>query len=310
MGMIQKRLGAIVAERNELGEISQRGLAKALGCSPTTVYYLLSGQRSLSEKWIEKFCKILNVRLSDLDSPEPPPREPKSLREISNKINRLYESKSPGFRFLEGLADLYLNLDRRSIRTARYDKLLDAVLRLYADTLPSEASTRRRSNVVSGNFGLQSEHVAEPTENREIRYMDSDAPRLVEKVTVPFYDAIPAGDPREMSAENKAWMEIVHSKAKETWYTLRVTGESMSPDYLDGDVVLMDHGKQPQNGDIVAALIDDYESTLKIYSQQGDQITLAPIETRRHSPRTFHASRIKIQGVLVEIARRVATRNR
>lgn len=309
MGMIQKRLGAIVAERNELGEISQRGLAKALGCSPTTVSYLLNGQRSLSEKWIEKFCKILDVSLSDLDSPELPPREPKSLREIYAKINRLYESKSPGFRLLQGLVDLYLDLERRSVRTTRYDKLLDAVLRLYEDTLPSEAS-RRRSNVVSGNFGLQSERVAEPIENREIRYANSDAPRPVEKITVPFYDAIPAGNPREMSAENKAWMEIVHSKAKETWYTLRVTGDSMSPDYLDGDVLLMDHGKQPQNGDIVAALIDDCESTLKVYSRQGDEITLMPIETRSHSPRTIHASRIKVQGVLIEIVRRVATRKK
>lgn len=312
MGTIQRRISAIVAERQKLGEINQRDLAKALGCSQATVSYLLKGQRGLGEKWIEKFCRVLNVTLSDLDTPEPPPRQPKPLRQISDKLKQLYETKSPALKYLDGLADLYLELEGRSIRTIRYDKLLDAVLRFYKDTLPLESGTRQDSNVVTGHFGALPERVAEQSvsDNDGIQYTDSDAPRPVEKVRVPYYDEIPAGDPREMSAENSVWMEIVHSKAKETWFTLRVTGDSMSPDYLDGDIVLMDHALKPNNGDIVAALVDNYESTLKVYSRQGDEITLTPIETTGHSPRTFHAGRIKIQGVLVEIARRVATRRR
>jgi hypothetical protein len=58
---------------------------------------------------------------------------------------------------------------------------------------------------------------------------------------------------------------------------------------------------------------DDFqpESTLKVYSRKDDEITLPPIETKRHSPRTFHASRIVIQGgVLVEITCRIAKRRR
>ena len=102
----------------------------------------------------------------------------------------------------------------------------------------------------------------------------------------------------------------VHSKVRESWYTLRVVGESMSPDFLDGDILLMDCAREPKNGDIVAALIDGQESTLKVYSRKGDEITLTPIETKRHFPRTFHASRVAIQGVLVEIVRRVPKRRR
>lgn len=75
-------------------------------------------------------------------------------------------------------------------------------------------------------------------------------------------------------------------------------------------MVFTDYALQPRDGDIVAALVDSYESTLKIYSRQGDEITLTPIETKRHSPRKFHASRIAIQGVLVEIVRRSARRKR
>jgi repressor LexA len=72
----------------------------------------------------------------------------------------------------------------------------------------------------------------------------------------------------------------------------------------------MDYALQPRDGDIVAALVDGFESTLKIYSRKGDEITLTPIETKRHSTRTFHASRIAIQGVLVEIVRRIPKRKR
>jgi SOS-response transcriptional repressor LexA len=120
----------------------------------------------------------------------------------------------------------------------------------------------------------------------------------------------PAGDPPDMNPDGQMWIDIVHSKGKDSWYTLRVVGESMSPDYLDGDLVLMDFAQEPHDGDIVAALVDGHENTLKIYSRQGDEITLTPIETKHHVPRKFHASRITIQGVLLEIVRRSARRKR
>ena len=75
------------------------------------------------------------------------------------------------------------------------------------------------------------------------------------------------------------WMDVVHSKGKDTWFTLCVVGDSMSPEYLDGDIVLMDYAIYPRDGDVVAALIDGMESTLKTYSRQGDEITLTRIET-------------------------------
>jgi len=56
--------------------------------------------------------------------------------------------------------------------------------------------------------------------------------------------------------------------------------------------------------------VDGVEGTLKAYSRHGNEITLTPIETRCHSPRKLHARRISIQGVLVEIVRRSARRNR
>jgi SOS-response transcriptional repressor LexA len=143
-----------------------------------------------------------------------------------------------------------------------------------------------------------------PRENR------ASAPKPARLVRFRHFDEIPAGKPREFMPAGRMWIDLIRVSFERSWYTLRVTGDSMSPGYLDGDIVMMDYARQPRSGDIVAALIDDHESTLRAYSRKGDEITLTPIETKLHSPRTFHASRIKIQGVLVEIARRVATRKR
>ncbi len=142
----------------------------------------------------------------------------------------------------------------------------------------------------------------------EITRRDS-APQPVRKVRIPHYGTVPA-DPRHVIPEGQVWFETCRSDYQQSWYTLRVTGDSMSPDYLDGDTVMIDYAREPKHGDVVAALIDDYESTLKVYSLKADEITLTPIETKRHSPRTFHASRIEIQGVLVEIVRRAPPQRR
>jgi len=137
-----------------------------------------------------------------------------------------------------------------------------------------------------------------------IHYLDSDAPLPAKLVRVRYYDAIPAGDPREMNPDGQMWIDIVHSKAKESWYTLRISGDSMEPSYVEGDIILMDYAKQLKNGDIVAALIDGRENTLKIYSRKGDEITLTPVNAGNHKVNKYHAGRVSIQGVLVELVRR------
>jgi SOS-response transcriptional repressor LexA len=77
-----------------------------------------------------------------------------------------------------------------------------------------------------------------------------------------------------------------------------------------GDIFLMNSARGPHDGDIAAVLADGYENTLKTYSRQGDKITLSRIETKHHTPRRFHVSRIIIRGVLPEIMRRSAKRKR
>jgi len=278
MGRIQKAIAAIYAEKKKMGKIRQEDLAKALGCSQSAVSHILNGSRMLSEKWIESLCEHLEITLADIDKEQHHLFDTKELRESIEKLRDLYKTRPEvAFRNIERSINEWLQaLQPRH-------ELLDA-------------------NLIEGSFASPPE--ADRVEESGINYLDSDAPRPVNLVSVPHYNAVPAGDPRDMSPENHDRMNIVHSEAKDTWYTLRVWGDSMSPDLMDGDIVLMDSAPEPKNGDIVAALIDGSDSTLKVFSRTGDEITLTPIESEHHSPRTFHASRVVIQGVLVQIVRR------
>jgi SOS-response transcriptional repressor LexA len=282
MAKIQEVLRAIVENRKETQGLTQKKLAELMGAKPAMISSLLSGKRRLNVDWLDKFCSVLNISFGDFEKPTPMAPEPKALRDYSEKLKRLYQiSQVPAFRSVSRAIDDWL------------------------EALDSTPPAKSKPDAVIDDF-FEPEHI----EEESINYLDSDAPRPVEIFRVPHYDAIPAGNPREMNPEGQMWMDIVHSKGKDTWYTLRVVGDSMSPDYLNGDVVLMDYAMQPHDGDVVAALVDGTESTLKTYSRQGDEITLTPIETKRHSPRTFHASRVTIQGVLIEIVRRSARRKR
>jgi SOS-response transcriptional repressor LexA len=72
----------------------------------------------------------------------------------------------------------------------------------------------------------------------------------------------------------------------------------------------MNYALQPRDVDIVAALADGFGSTLKVCSHKSNAITLTPFASNPHSARMFHTSRIAIQGVLVEIVRRIPKRKR
>lgn len=138
-------------------------------------------------------------------------------------------------------------------------------------------------------------------------YPNIDSPQPAKFVLVRHFDRIPAGDPREMApGSGGEWSDIVHSVAKDTWYTLRVWGDSMEPKYYDGDIVLMDMAKQPRNGDDVAALVKEDEGTLKRYRLRGGVITLSPLNTAKYEPHDFPQDGIRIQGVVIEIVRRKA----
>jgi len=84
-------------------------------------------------------------------------------------------------------------------------------------------------------------------------------------------------------------------------FAVQVKGDSMiDAGILDGDTVIIEFRETAEDGDIVVALIDESETTLKRFkrSQRGKYIKLIP-ENSEMEPMVYEAERVRIQGVLI-----------
>jgi repressor LexA len=87
-------------------------------------------------------------------------------------------------------------------------------------------------------------------------------------------------------------------------FGLEVRGDSMvDAGILDGDTVLIRKTENADTGDIVVALIDDEEATLKRFRRRGASIALEPANSA-HEVRILPPNRVRIQGKLVGLFRR------
>jgi repressor LexA len=125
-------------------------------------------------------------------------------------------------------------------------------------------------------------------------------------VDIPVFGTIPAGLPqnREQDAEGCVSVDIesIGYKPTRNAFALRVTGDSMIGRHiLDGDFVILEHGAEPRNGQIVAALIDG-ASTLKTFVAKGRK-TFLKAENPGY-PDLVPAEELMIQGVFKALIRR------
>tara|TARA_R110000868_G_scaffold95751_1_gene263216 strand:+ start:2400 stop:3110 length:711 start_codon:yes stop_codon:yes gene_type:complete len=87
-------------------------------------------------------------------------------------------------------------------------------------------------------------------------------------------------------------------------FALEVNGDSMiEAGILDGDIVLIRRGQSAESGEIVVALVDDEEATLKRLRKKGGSIALEAANPA-YETRIFGPDRVKVQGRLVGLIRR------
>ena len=132
--------------------------------------------------------------------------------------------------------------------------------------------------------------------------------RRREIVDIPLFGTIPAGAPgdREQLAEGCVSVDVESVGIRPTarTFALRIRGDSMLGKHIvDGDVVVIEHGREPRAGDVVAALIDG-QSTLKTFLVQRGRPFL-----RAENPKyadLIPAAELVIQGVMVALIRKRA----
>jgi repressor LexA len=123
-------------------------------------------------------------------------------------------------------------------------------------------------------------------------------------VSLPLYGKIAAGTPIEALRDPGETFEVPATLvAGAEHYALRVEGDSMiDAGILDGDVAVVRRSDTAENGDIVVALIDDNEATLKRLRRKGASVALEPANAK-YETRIFGPDRVRLQGRLVALFR-------
>src|SRR5579863_8095264 len=124
-------------------------------------------------------------------------------------------------------------------------------------------------------------------------------------VAVPVMGRIAAGTPIEALQTRSHTISVPPDMlGSGEHYALEVRGDSMvEAGILDGDMALIQRNETAETGDIVVALIDDEEATLKRFRRRGASIALEPANTS-YEVRILPPNRVRIQGKLVGLFRK------
>ena len=123
-------------------------------------------------------------------------------------------------------------------------------------------------------------------------------------VQIPLYGKIAAGLPIEAVANETETISVPSSMTGSgQYYALLVEGDSMiNAGILNGDTVIIRRANQANDGDIVVALIDGYDVTLKRFRKKASSIALEPANPA-YETRIFTTDRVEIQGILSGLMR-------
>jgi repressor LexA len=128
-------------------------------------------------------------------------------------------------------------------------------------------------------------------------------------VEIPFYGHIAAGLPLHVFEQEGEKLEIPASLVSEShsindYFALKIVGNSMiEAGIIDGDIVILLKSNKANSGDIVAALIDHDEVTLKRFHLMHESIILEPAN-KDFIPQEYAPERVKIIGRLAHLIRK------
>lgn len=123
-------------------------------------------------------------------------------------------------------------------------------------------------------------------------------------LTIPLLGRIAAGSPVE-SVEQKEVLNFADFAGNGNNYALEVRGDSMIDDHIcDGDLILLERVSQARDGEIVVALVNGSDTTLKrFYREPGDKVRLQPANSAL-KPILVPATEVQIQGRLLAVLRK------
>jgi repressor LexA len=121
---------------------------------------------------------------------------------------------------------------------------------------------------------------------------------------VPLHGRIAAGTPIEALQGTETLPVPAALLGPGEHYALEVAGDSMVEiGILDGDYALIRKADTARDGEIVVALVNDEEATLKTFRREGQMVRLDPAN-RNYDPQRYQPDQVRIQGRLAGLLRR------
>jgi repressor LexA len=121
---------------------------------------------------------------------------------------------------------------------------------------------------------------------------------------IPLHGRIAAGAPIEALEGQSSLSVPAALLGPGEHYALEVAGDSMvEAGILDGDYALIRKAETARDGQIVVALVDDAEATLKYFRREGAMVRLDPAN-RSYDPQRYTPNRVRVQGCLAGLLRR------
>ena len=123
-------------------------------------------------------------------------------------------------------------------------------------------------------------------------------------IEIPLHGRIAAGVPIEAFEGSSMLAVPAALLGSGEHYALEVAGDSMvEAGILDGDYALIRRTEVARDGEIVVALIDDSEATLKYFRREGAMVRLDPAN-RAYDPQRYAPQQVRVQGRLAGLLRR------
>lgn len=139
------------------------------------------------------------------------------------------------------------------------------------------------------------------------QYITSERQRLSMnapgELTVPLRGRIAAGNPVE-AIEQPEVLNLTDLASTGETFALEVRGDSMIEDHIcSGDYVLVERATSVRDGEIVVALVDGMEATLKRFYREGETIRLQPANASME-PIRVPAESVQVQGRVLAVLRK------
>lgn len=140
---------------------------------------------------------------------------------------------------------------------------------------------------------------------------DSVTPSPVQGgIRIPVLGRIPAGVPLEAIEDVIDWEDLSGDMTRggKQYFALQIKGDSMEPEYLDGDVIIVLKQESAETGEDVVVMVNGYDATFKRLSKVEDGIILRPINPK-YDPLHFSAEDVrglpvKVLGICIELRRK------